>query len=241
MIGYGMITLRQITFRQITFRQITHSLMIFSLLLVFASTASAATVKQQWQSYGDKNQKGVFFESSIKRLGKLPGFSCHFDQLMVFSDGGDQHYAGSLAILKPKRFRWQYDKPYAQLYLGDGQSIWHYEPDLMQAERLNNLETVDPTVMRLLNGQIKLSKIKVLKQEYNKKLDIHRFQVSIEKSPKVWLAFSKHGDLVYIERADMLGNRNKMRLSKCSYIAPAANLFSFTPPAGVDVLDLRSE
>jgi len=29
-------------------------------------------------------------------------------------------------------------------------------------------------------------------------------------------------------------------LSKCSYIAPAANLFSFTPPADVDVLDLRS-
>ncbi len=219
---------------------IGRTLMILSLLGLFASSTTAATVKQEWQLDGHKNQKDNFFQNSIKRMTKLPGFSCRFDQLMVFSDGGGQHYAGTLAILKPKRFRWQYEKPYAQLYLGDGQSIWHYEPDLMQAERLNNLDAVDPALMRLLNGQIKLSEIKVLKREYDKKLDIRRFQVSIEKSPKVWLGFSKYGDLAYIERQDMLGNRNRMRLSKCSYIAPAANLFSFTPPADVDVLDLRS-
>ncbi len=220
---------------------IRYTLIVLSLLGLFASSVSAATVKQEWQIDGYNNQKGDFFEHSIKRMSKLPGFSCRFDQLMVFSDGGGQHYAGDLAILKPKRFRWHYDQPYAQLYLGDGQSIWHYEPDLMQAERLNNLEAVDPAVMRLLNGQIKLSEIKVLKREYDKNLDIRRFQVSIEKSPKVWLGFSKYADLVYIEREDMLGNRNRMRLSKCSYIAPAANLFSFTPPADVDVLDLRSK
>ncbi len=218
-----------------------YTLMILSLLGLFVTAASAATVKQEWSLDGYNNRQGDFFEHSIRRMTKLPGFSCRFDQLMVFSDGGGQHYAGTLAILKPKRFRWQYEQPYAQLYLGDGQSIWHYEPDLMQAERLNNLESVDPVVMRLLNGRIKLSEIKVLKREYDKKMDIRRFQVSIEKSPEVWLGFSKYGDLVYIEREDMLGNRNRMRLSKCSYIAPAAKLFSFTPPAGVDVLDLRSK
>ncbi len=214
-------------------------MIILMLSGLLAGVASAATVKQEWQLDGYKNQKGDFFASSIKRMSKLPGFACHFDQLMVFTDGGGQHYSGKLAILKPKRFRWEYEKPYEQLYLGDGYSIWHYEPDLMQAERLNNLEAVDPTVMRLLNGQIKLSEIKVLKQEYDKKLEIRRFQVSLEKSPEVWLGFSKYGDLVYIERQDMLGNRNRMRLSKCSYIAPAANLFSFTPPDDVEVLDLR--
>jgi len=219
---------------------IRHKLILLSLLGLSIVSVNAATVKQEWQLDGYKQQQGDFFENSIKRMTKLPGFACRFDQLMVFSDGGGQHYSGTLAILKPKRFRWQYEKPYAQLYLGDGQSIWHYEPDLMQAERLNNLEAVDPAVMRLLNGQIKLSEIKVLNKEYDNKLDIRRFQVTIEKSPKVWLGFSKYGDLVYIEREDMLGNRNRMRLSKCSYIAPAVKLFSFTPPVGVDVLDLRS-
>ena len=214
-------------------------MIMLTLSVLLAGAASAATVKQEWQLDGYKNMKGDFFASGIKRMSKLPGFACHFDQLMEFTDGGGQHYSGKLAILKPKRFRWEYEKPYEQLYLDDGYSIWHYEPDLMQAERLNNLEAVDPTVMRLLNGKIKLSEIKVLKQEYDKKLEIRRFQVSLEKSPEVWLGFSKYGDLVYIEREDMLGNRNRMSLSKCSYIAPAANLFSFTPPDGVEVLDLR--
>ena len=94
--------------------------------------------------------------------------------------------------------------------------------------------------MRLLDGRISISDIKVIKQEYDAELDIRRYRVSMDHSPEVWLGFSKYGDLVSIERQDMLGNRNQMRLSRCSYIAPAENLFSFTPPAGVDVLDMRS-
>jgi len=206
---------------------------------LFTGSAMATTLKQDQQA-GGLHTKSTFFDNSIRRLSKLKGFSCRFDQLMVFSDGGDEHYSGTLAILKPKRFRWQYQKPYEQLYIGDGQTIWHYEPDLMQAERLSNLESVDPAVMRLLNGQIKPSEIRMLQQGYDKTLDISRFQVSIEQSPRVWLGFSKQGNLIYIERQDMLGNRNQMYLSECSYVAPAEKLFSFTPPADVDVLDMRS-
>jgi outer membrane lipoprotein carrier protein len=210
-----------------------------ALLALCAVPAAAATVKQEWQLDAYAHQQGDFFANSIKRMVRLPGFSCRFDQLMVFSDGGGQHYAGTLAILKPGRFRWQYEQPYEQLYLGDGRSIWHYEPDLMQAERLDNLESVDPTVMRLLDGRVKLDEIRVLEEVYDSKLDIRRYRVRIGDSPEVWLGFSKYGDLVYIEREDLLGNRNKMSLSRCAYVAPARNLFSFTPPAGVEVLDLR--
>jgi len=215
-------------------------LVLWIITVLFAGSAVGATLRQEQNHEGLTAQQSTFFDNSIKQLSKLSGFSCRFDQLMVFSDGGDERYTGTLAILKPKHFRWQYQKPYEQLYIGDGRSIWHYEPDLMQAERLSSLETVDPVVMRLLNGQIRPSEIRMLKQGYDKVLDIRRFQVSVDKSPKVWLGFSEHGDLIYIERQDMLGNRNQMYLSECSYIAPAANLFSFTPPAGVDVLDMRA-
>jgi len=214
--------------------------MLVSLICTAALQAGAATVKQEWQLDGFEHERADFFEQSIKRLSKLPGFSCHFDQLMIFTDGGGQHYAGSVAVRKPGHFRWEYEKPYTQLYLGDGKMIWHYEPDLMQAERLDNLESVDPTVMRLLDGRVQFSDIHVLDRDFDAKLQIRRFQVTIEQSPKVWLGFSKFGDLIYIEREDLLGNRNRMQLSKCSYIAPAANLFSFTPPSDTEVLDLRS-
>jgi len=215
-------------------------IVFISSLFALASFSEAAKVEQVWQLDGHEQAQGDFFNKSIKRLAALPGFQCHFDQLMVFTDGGGQRYSGEVSVLKPERFRWQYDQPYEQLYVGDGDSIWHYEPDLMQAERLDNLESVDPAVMKLLDGSIKPTDIELLSRQDSAELGIRRYQVSIQGSDPVWLGFSKVGDLVLIEREDLLGNRNRMSLSKCSYIAPAENLFSFTPPAGVDVLDMRS-
>ena len=212
---------------------------LFALLLL-ASPLHAAKVEQVWKLDGHEKPSPDFFAESIQRLADLPGFQCHFDQLMVFSDGGGQNFSGEVALLKPKRFRWSYEKPYDQLYIGDGSVIWHYEPDLMQAERLSDLEQVDPAVMQLLDGRVSVKDVEVMSQEFDSELQIRRYQVRIRDSADVWLGFNKLGDLVAIERMDLLGNSNRMRLSECSYVAPSANLFSFTPPEGVDVLDLRS-
>jgi len=207
-------------------------------MLLCITSASAATVKQDWQL--DGQEKGLSFTNSIERLATQRGFACRFDQLMEFSDGGGKHYSGDLAILKPSHFRWQYRKPYDQLYVGDGQVIWHYEPDLLQAERLTDLETINPVVMKLLDGRVPLADIRVVERSFDAERNIHRFKVQVTDAPQVWLGFSLQGNLVYIERQDLLGNRNMMHLSDCSYVAPAEKLFSFTPPDGVDVLDLRS-
>jgi len=215
-------------------------LMLLTWMGLMMNAAMAATVKEEWQLDPHPLKAADFFKKSMRQLTDLHGFQCKFDQMMVFSDGGAQHYSGSLAILKPNRFRWEYKQPYSQLYLGDGEVIWHYEPDLMQAERLTNLESVDPAVMRLLNGTVQTSDVKVIKNEMDQEHGVHRFQVSIEQSPAIWLGFSKYGDLIYTERQDLMGNRNQMILSKCDYVAPAANLFSFTPPDGIEVLDMRS-
>jgi len=224
-----------------TINRLTAALICSVMLLI--TSASAASVKQEWEldAQGTGVQgKGLSFADSMQRLATQRGFSCRFDQLMAFSDGGEKLYSGDLAILKPGHFRWQYRKPYAQLYVGDGKVIWHYEPDLMQAERLTDLEAVNPVVMKLLDGRVALADIKLVERSYDSKLNIHRFKVQVTDAPQVWLGFSVHGDLVYIERQDLLGNRNMMHLSDCSYVAPAEKLFSFTPPDGVDVLDLRS-
>jgi len=214
--------------------------LIWSVGLLFPGTLPASTVEQIWQMDAEQSGDSDFFKKSIKKLSDISGFKCHFDQLIVYTDGGGQRYSGELAVRKPMRFRWHYRQPYEQLYVGDGEVIWHYEEDLMQAERLSNLESVDPVVMKLLNGRVSFSDMHVLRQEYDKKLNLWRYQIHIGDAPAVWLGFSKSGDLSLIERQDVLGNSNRMTLSACSFIAPAANIFSFTPPAGVEVLDLRS-
>jgi len=215
-------------------------MLMVSLYLMIAS-ATAAEVEQLLPIDGHETRQGDFFNKSINRMAALPGFQCQFDQLMVFTDGGGQRYSGDLAVLKPRHFRWQYEQPYEQFYVSDGTGIWHYEPDLMQAERLDNLEAVDPAVMKLLDGRISPSDLHVLKQEIDAGSGLRRYQVSIKGSDPVWLGFSGQGDLILIERQDLLGNKNRMSLSECSYVAPQKNLFSFTPPDGVDVLDMRSK
>jgi len=207
--------------------------------LLVPAALSASTVEQVWQLDAEQSNETDFFKDSIKKLSDISGFKCHFDQHIVYTDGGGQRYSGELAVRKPGRFRWQYKQPYEQLYVGDSKLIWHYEVDLMQAERLSNLDAVDPVVMQLLDGRVSFSDIRILRQEHDKKLNIWRYQVHIGDTPAVWLGFSRHGDLSFIERRDVLGNSNRMTLSTCSFIAPAENLFSFTPPEGVEVLDLR--
>jgi outer membrane lipoprotein carrier protein len=43
-----------------------------------------------------------------------------------------QESRGTLAFLRPGKFRWSYVKPYAQLIVGDGSRIWIYDEDLKQ-------------------------------------------------------------------------------------------------------------
>jgi len=182
----------------------------------------------------------AFFQQSMAKLSGLAGFQCRFEQQMQFSDGGSQQYSGELAVRRPGMFRWQYQLPYEQLYVGDGSVIWHYEPDLMQAERLGNLESVDPVVMRLLDGRLSAMDINIVdkRDEHD---GLKHYQVALESTAPVWLAFATDGHLRSIERNDVLGNINRMLLNNCAYIAPSKNLFSFSPPADVDVLDMRSQ
>jgi len=181
----------------------------------------------------------AFFQKSMAKLSGLAGFQCRFEQQMKFSDGGSQQYSGELAVRRPGMFRWQYQLPYEQLYVGDGSVIWHYEPDLMQAEKLGDLESVDPVVMRLLDGRLSPKDISIVdrREQGGQK----HYQVALESTEPVWLAFAADGHLHSIERNDVLGNINRMVLNDCAYIAPSKNLFSFSPPADVDVLDMRSQ
>lgn len=176
-------------------------------------------------------------QQGIQRLSALQGFSCNFEQTLSFSDGSERHYTGLLDVRRPGRFRWQYLKPYAQLYVGDGHSIWHYEPDLMQAEHLKNLDAVDPTVMRLLDGRVHASDIHLLADESpGAHPRIYRYKVRIDRGPELWLGMRSDGSLVYLESLDALGNRNRITLGNFSAIAPPKEVFSFRPPPGVDIV-----
>jgi chaperone LolA len=56
-----------------------------------------------------------------------------FSQTVVARNGRQgQVSSGVMIISRPGKFRWQIDKPYAQLLVGDGEKIWIHDPDLRQ-------------------------------------------------------------------------------------------------------------
>ena len=172
----------------------------------------------------------------IARLDALKGFSCDFEQTLSYADGSQRHYAGMLDVRRPGQFRWQYLQPYAQLCISDGQGIWHYEPDLMQAEHMQSLDAVDPMAMRLLDGRIHASQIRLLANESGAHASVYRYRIRIGQGPRLWLGLRTDGTLVYVESVDALGNRNRITLGRFSAIAPPAEVFRFSPPAGVDIV-----
>ena len=66
----------------------------------------------------------------------LKGLSGEFSQ-QVFDPQGKlkETSTGTLALSAPRLFRWQYVKPYPQLIVADGATVWIHEPDLNQVTR----------------------------------------------------------------------------------------------------------
>ncbi len=168
----------------------------------------------------------------LQHLNDLQGFSCKFQQIVHFGAGDEEHYTGSLAVRKPNLFRWLYEKPYQQLYIGDGQVIWHYEPDLMQVQVLARLDDIDPVLMRILAGRLLLSEVQVLQADEG----LRQYKVLLAGKTEVSLGFSADGQLQSLLRQDAFGNRNEIRLLSIDRSLPKRQLFRFTPPKGVDVV-----
>ncbi len=43
-----------------------------------------------------------------------------------------QSASGKLVFSRPGKFRWEYEKPYEQIIVGDGEKLWVYDKDLNQ-------------------------------------------------------------------------------------------------------------
>jgi len=176
-------------------------------------------------------------DRALKQLAEVPGFSCEFLQVVYFSDGGEQRYSGTLSISRPGRFHWKYLQPYEQLYVSDGSGVWHYEADLMQAERLQSLDAVDPVAMKLLDGRVSRNDVELLGVE-SVDNDGIAYRISISHSQELLLALTNSGELRWLESEDVLGNRNRVLFINVEKKRRPDDYFNFVPPEGVDVISV---
>ncbi|MDQ6964636.1 MAG: outer membrane lipoprotein chaperone LolA [Mariprofundales bacterium] len=173
---------------------------------------------------------------SLHRLNNMQGFSAQFTQTITYHNGTATHYSGTIAVARPGKFRWQYIKPYSQTYVSDGKEIWHYEPDLMQAVRMDELSSIDPIAIQLLDGRITAKELTLISQESSRESHRERFTVRIRNEITVMLTLDQYGTLQSITHTDLLGNQNHIALANTISAQQDEAEFHFTPPRGVDIV-----
>lgn len=153
-----------------------------------------------------------------------------------------QESSGTLFFQRPGKFRWTYEKPYAQLLVGDGKKLWIHDEDLDQVTVRKLDQSIGESPAALLAGDNDIEKRFNLKDIPDK--DGLEW---IEATPKgkdgsfdrVRLGF-KGDDLMTMELVDNFGQTTVLR-----FIALERNpslggsLFRFTPPKGADIIGDR--
>ncbi len=173
-------------------------------------------------------------------LANLSTWSADFEQTIDDESGKTLRSAsGHLYLQRPGKFRWDYQKPAVQLVLADGKKLWFYDQDLQQANVRDMDATLANTPATLLSGSADLgSQFTITALPAAEGLEW--FQL-VPKRPgsdfqAVRIGFAK-GELVRMLLADKLNQVTSLKFSVARRnVAIPADLFSFTPPPGVDVI-----
>jgi chaperone LolA len=164
-----------------------------------------------------------------------------FSQTVRDKDGTSiQTASGKLVFARPGKFRWEYEKPYQQIIVGDGQKLWVYDKDLNQVTVKKMEGALGSSPAALLAGSNDIEKYYNLDAKGAKGgLDWLEAYPRDEDSmfSKVRMGF-KGNMLDTMELYDQMGQVTVIRFSKLQRNPKLAdNLFSFTAPAGADVIE----
>lgn len=170
----------------------------------------------------------------------LTGFTADFEQTVIDAqDQTIQQSAGEVAILRPDRFRWDYVRPYRQLVLGDGQTLWSYDADLEQATAADQQAALAGTPAVLLASDRPVDELFEVVQR--NEVDGGEVVVLAARDPdsawrRVLLAFSG-GVLTGMELGDGFGQTTRIHFRNPRRNPPLDPArFRFEPPPGTDVI-----
>lgn len=150
-----------------------------------------------------------------------------------------QEASGTLWIDRPDKFRWDYDVPYKQEIVADGQKIWVYDKALEQVTVRPLAGGLGYTPAMLLAGRGRLDDNFTIKS-IGTQGNLEWAELSPKNKDggfdKIRVGF-EDGKLRMLEMVDGFGNTTRVTLQgvkENAKIDPAK--FQFTPPKGVDVV-----
>jgi len=189
----------------------------------------------------------------------LPGLACAgaIDQLNQFLDGTKtasanfsqkvitksgkpgQTASGSMSFLRPGKFRWEYNKPYSQLIVGNGSKLWSYDKELNQVVIKPMSDALGATPAALLAGSNDLKKNFTLKEDGSaeglewlealprtNEAGFERVRIGLKDNlPQLMEVHDNFGQTTLLQFSGFVRNPS----------LPVAS-FNFTPPKGADVV-----
>ena len=193
------------------------------LSIAFARTAAASGIDQLRAFVdGARTGKATFRQVVAGKSGRVP-----------------QASSGTFAFARPGKFRWSYDKPYAQLLVGDGDKLWIYDRDLNQVIIKKLDRALGATPASLLAGSNAFETNFVLIDGGN--TDGIEFVEAEPKSPDPGFDHIRIGFKENLPRTmelhDSFGQLTQLTFDtfeRNPAIDPA--LFRFSPPPGADVI-----
>ncbi|HSH97516.1 MAG: outer membrane lipoprotein chaperone LolA [Methylophilaceae bacterium] len=163
-----------------------------------------------------------------------------FHQTVVDGQGRKlQEVDGSMQLQRPGKFRWDYNKPYVQQIVGDGEKVWLYDPDLNQVTVRTISKALGSSPAALLAGGKDMDKAFELKNEGRQ--DNLDWVQAIPKDKEsgfdtIYLGF-KADVLDQMELHDSFGHVTLIEFNKLERNPKLnAQVFKFTPPSGADVV-----
>ena len=202
---------------------------LFSLLLcttLFQSAVQAETGRERLESF----------------LQDLSSLKANFVQTIYGENGRRlEKSEGEVTLLRPGQFRWDYQTPFPQTIVADGNKVWFYDPELAQVTVKPLGGAIGETPALLLLGNERPSEEDFSFVEF--KPDDDRLWIELRPRQEdasftaVRMGFSGE-QLAAMELLDNFGQRTRLELSEYQHnpsLAP--ELFHFTIPKGVDVLE----
>ena len=166
------------------------------------------------------------------------GISGSFSQT-VKSKKKSQSSSGSVQILRPGLFKWTYSKPYEQVIVGDGKTIWLYDTELKQVTKSGQDQTIGDSPAAILSNKDALESSYTLKEDGSSNgIDYVLATPKRNNAGYQFIRIGFKGDVLSaMELKDSFGNQTTIRFGSIN-TKPSLSRghFKFTPPKGVDVL-----
>jgi len=185
-----------------------------------------------WAASSIDTLKAMFAQTTTARA--------HFAQIVLDRNMKMlQQATGTMQFSRPGRFRWEYDRPYEQLIVGDGSKVWLYDKDLNQVTVRRFDRALGSSPAALLAGSDDIEKsYRLTSLGSQDGLDwleaVPRTQDTAFE--RVKLGFGKAG-LEAMELRDQFGQITVIKFSTIERnpkLSPES--FRFTPPKGADVI-----